>query len=501
MTLLLDRAVPPPAGDYPPAFVEPTFRWVPERRGTYGPEIVDFAASIGHPVDAEQAADIDAFASFGVGGTYLTLETVHLEARQNGKTDRTALPIALADVWLFGNEVTWTAHRLETVQDVRKTVARLVEENPALSRRIKSQVDQRSEWSYELFNGGILEFRVRGSGSGRGIPRDIWICDEALFMAADAMGDRLPTLSSRPNPQVRYVSSAAKPSSGHLHSLIRRGRAGGDRSLIYVERCAPGGFDEPGCERGKDCPHTLGSPGCTLDREDLWHLANHRAGRRPGASYQFLRAERRAFAAKPHDWARERLGWHERQESTGSPIRVADWAACQVQRPLPESARIMFVNVAEDQAAAAIAAAWLDHEGRPRAELVDTRPGVAWLPGRCAELRKGLARSASWWCDSEAVLSSVPTIRSEASVTLRPVQATAMAAACGYLQKVVTDRAVTIQPAQPLDVAFDAAVKKDVGDGRWIWAQRKSTVDISPLVAVTGALWQLESGASLRMIF
>jgi hypothetical protein len=39
-----------------------------------------------------------------------------------------------------------------------------------------------------------------------------------------------------------------------------------------------------------------------------------------------------------------------------------------------------------------------------------------------------------------------------------------------------------------LDVAASVAVTKPAGDA-WLWDRGKSPVDISPLVAVTGAAW------------
>jgi len=40
-----------------------------------------------------------------------------------------------------------------------------------------------------------------------------------------------------------------------------------------------------------------------------------------------------------------------------------------------------------------------------------------------------------------------------------------------------------------LDAAVKGAAKVQLGDGAWRWSRRTSTVDISPLVAVTLAAW------------
>ena len=113
------------SGFVPPAFVAPAFLSIPDgRRGTLGPDVVDFTTSIGHPVDAEQAADIDAFASLGPDGNYLASEVCKIEGRQNGKTDRTLLPMTLYDFFVLGAQfIDWTAHLMKTA---RKTIAPMI---------------------------------------------------------------------------------------------------------------------------------------------------------------------------------------------------------------------------------------------------------------------------------------------------------------------------------------------------------------------------------------
>jgi hypothetical protein len=79
---------------------------------------------------------------------------------------------------------------------------------------------------------------------------------------------------------------------------------------------------------------------------------------------------------------------------------------------------------------------------------------------------------------------------------IEPEQFTAsdMGRACAHLQKLVGDKAVT-HSGEPLFMqALTVAIKRDIGDDLWTWSRRKSG-DISPLVAVTGAAWLLESQA------
>ncbi len=479
--------------DYPPEFIPPAHLWVPPgRRGTYGPEVVDFAEEIGHPLDPEQAADLDALASYGPGGAYLTLETCYVEARQQGKTDRVGLPLAMADVWLFGADgLTWTAHRVETVLDVFGTVKRLIEANETLSRRVREIHEQRAEWAIELMSGALFEFRVRGGGGGRGIPRDIWVADEALYVDSGSMGDRLPTLSSRPNPQVRYLSSGCKAVSTQLRAVVRRGRAGGDPSLILVERCAPGSWDEPGCGL-PDCDHTLGTPGCTLDREELYHLANHRVGRSPGPSYQFLRAERRALP--PLEFGRERLGWHQSgPDDLRHPLLPDAWADTSVdESPVLVGEPAFFITIGPDGSAVIASAADQQvPEGvppRPHVELADRRAGADWLAERLTELAKAWP-GARFGAGARGPVAGM--VETGLPVEVELLTAAELAQGCVRHEALTKARGYTHRKDPAVDLSFKGAVAKPAGDGLWAWDWRTSS-NLAPMAAHTGALRLLE---------
>jgi hypothetical protein len=63
-----------------------------------------------------------------------------------------------------------------------------------------------------------------------------------------------------------------------------------------------------------------------------------------------------------------------------------------------------------------------------------------------------------------------------------------MAAACGRIFDAVTNRQVRHSSQPDLDAAVAGAAVRKLGDA-WAWSRSSSTVDISPLVAVTLALW------------
>jgi len=472
--------------------VRPAHLWVPERAGSYGDEAIDLAEMAGRTLDAEQRLAVDAMLSYGPGGRWVALEAAVVQSRQNGKTSGCILPVVLADLFLFdADRIVWTAHLFRTARDAFADVVRLIDGCADLSRRVKKVTYANGEEAVELHSGARLEFLARSKGGGRGLGGKRLVMDEALFLSAESMGALIPTLSAREDPQIVYGSSAGLGSSDYLRSLRDRGRKGGDPSLIWVEWCAPGGWDDPPCERGRDCTHAAGAePGCALDDESLWPLANPALGRR--ITYEYVRSERRALPVA--EFGRERLGWFDLPEDEQRPIEPADWAACFVDLPeRPEGTPCFFIDCSPGLSSASISAAVL-REGRPHLELADYRAGAAWLEGpggRVKELadRYPGARFAAF--AAGAVSALLPGLE-ELGIRVELFTAQDMGRACGHLEKLVATRGITHDGRPEYEAALAGAVKRFVGDDLWTWSRRKSA-DISPIVSATGAAWLLET--------
>jgi len=470
-----------------PDLVPPAHLWVPPRVGSYGDEAVDLAQLAGRELDAAQVLAVDAFLSYGPGGRWVALESAVVEARQNGKTGGVLLPVVLFDLFLLGaDRIVWTAHLFKTARDAFADFRTCIDSAPELSRRVKKITYANGEESIELTSGAVLEFLARSKGGGRGLGGKRLVFDEALFLSAEAMGALIPTLAARGDPQINYGSSAGKGESDHLRALRDRGRGGGDPSLVWVEWCAPGGWDDPSCDLGMRCPHTLGTDGCALDDESLWPLANPALGRR--ISYEFLRSERRALPAA--EFGRETLGWFDLPEGAGRPITTAQWA--KLKRDLavpPEGPRRFFLDCSPGLTSGSIGVA-VDRGGLPHVELADYRPRTEWMVARAVELNDRYPDSVFGAFAGGAVMALAEDF-ADAGLTVRTFTGHEMGLACAHLQKLVTDEGMTHSGDALFAQALEGAVKRDLGDDLWMWSRRKST-DISPIVAATGAAWLLE---------
>jgi hypothetical protein len=462
---------------------------VPSRVGSYGDEAIDLARAYGRPPDAEQEIAIDAMLSYRTGGRWAALESAVIEPRQNGKTGGIMLPVTLFDLFLLKpDKIVWTAHLFKTARECFQDVVGIVENCDMLRKRVKKITYANGEEAVELTSGAKLEFLARSKGGGRGIGGKRVVMDEALFLAGEAMGALMPTLAARSmfgDPHIMYGSSAGVLGSDHLRGLRDRGRKGTDPSLVWVEWCAPGSWDKPGCDLGPECPHAAETDGCALDDEYLWKLANPALNRR--ISVDYVRSERRAMP--PEEFGRERLGWFTEPAGVDVEALVEKWNACKDTESRPTARPVLMIDASPGLKSAAIVAAMWRPDGRPHFEVVAYEPGSTWVPRRAAALQKH--KPLDWVIDPGGPAGALlPDLRA-AGIDPREMSTRDLGQACSALVAAIEEEWPRHLDDPVLLRAFRAAAKRDMGDGLWAWSRRKSGGDICPLVGVTGAFWGL----------
>lgn len=467
--------------------IAPAHLWVPPRVGSYGDEAIDLARLAGRELDEEQCLAVDAQLSYGPGGTWVALETLVLEARQNGKTAGDLLPPVLFDLYLLPpDRIVWTAHLFKTARDAFNDFCACIEFSPELSKRTKHISYSHGEESIETTTGAKLEFLARSQGGGRGLGGKRVVLDEALILSATSMGALLPVLSARgDNVQVNYGSSAAKANSDHLHRLIRRGRAGGDPSLIHIEWKAPGSWVDPPCRLGRRCPHEVGTEGCALDDESLWPAANHILGRtRPngtGITYSYVRAERRTLP--PIEFGRERLGWEETPPGESQVIDMDAW----VKRVDPDSVitgvAALSLDASPDLAWAAIGLTGRRPDGKRHRQVLEHAPGMGWLLGKAIEIDREIP-NCGWAVDPTSPAGALVPEMEQAGLTVHTVAGRELSQACvNILNGAVDDSGYHLGQAC-LDQAWRDTVTVPMGDSVR-FARVKSSGNICPVMVVT----------------
>src|SRR5499427_7609717 len=280
MTSVL-AAPPVPLGEQRPRLesVPPADDW------SQGRDAIDLAAQAGLVLDEwQQYVLLNALAM--LGQRWASFEVCLIVARQNGKGS-VIEALELAALFLFEDVrlILHSAHKFDTAADAFRRILGLIEQSPDFSQEVAKIIRSHGSESIELKNGKRLRFIARSAGAGRGFAADLVILDEAFNISEDAMASMLPTLSTRPNPQVWYTSTAGEPTSVQLGRVRGRGLTGTDRSLAFFEWSVdPDAYDPE-------------------DPAD-WALANPGMGIR--ISPEYIGLERASLTAEA--FARERLG-------------------------------------------------------------------------------------------------------------------------------------------------------------------------------------------------
>jgi len=474
----------------------PRYHWEPDGRvGSYVDEVAAVAEMLHRPLDPHGLIAVDVMTAYGHGGRWLTLEAVLKLPRQSGKTKGIMLPIALTASTIFpAMPRVWTAHREDAYLEAFDLAKILIEGSEEFSRRVLRISEADGNKRIDFTNGSSLLFAVRSAKFGRskGIPEHFH--DEALWFKADHAGAMLPTVAAQPNPRIWYFSSGATAASDgdYLRALTARGRLGGDPSLVYLEWCASGGWGKPGCEQ-RDCEHFPGTQGCALDNRDLWREAIPTLGGR--TSEEVIEGMRRSMAKVPRIFGREFLGWDEEgeAESRRPPITPDAWAAlADPGMERPEELHAVAVDVSPGFRMGAIAGATRLPDGRTYLSLVEHRYGAAWIRERMSDLRDryGLTRVAL----SPVVAGSLILEFQADGWEIDGLSLRDATSATGGLHRAISEAAVVHRGDPIVSSALWCARRRDVGSERgWVWTRDTADrdTDISPIVAITEALWGL----------
>lgn len=425
---------------------------------------MELAAAAGLALDPWQRLALEVGLSERADGSWAAFEVAVLVSRQNGKG---AILEARELFGLFlGGErlILHSAHEFKTAKEAFYRMRRLIEDSPDLDRRVKQVKQSNEEVSIELLSGQRLRYVARSSGGGRGFTGDCVILDEAYNLGPEQMAALLPTLSARPNPQLWYTSSAPMASSVQLHRVRQRAMSDSPGRLAFLEwSIAP------------DDPH---------DDPVSWAKANPGLGIRISAEH--IAAEMDAMEGV---FARERLGVPDDPPSDAQDriIAVADWDAAADPESAVDGPVGFAVDVTPDRQWASVCVAGARSDGLFHVELVEHRRGTSWV---VPWLRERLVK----WPNVGVALdpsgpagSLVPELH---SVGLEPRLSSArdMAQACGRFVDVIADGRLRHVGEPKLNVAVAGARRRTLGDA-WAWARRDTSVDLSPLVGVTLALW------------
>lgn len=478
-----------------PDLVEPAHLWVPDEydpERTLGPQVAAVATLAGYAPDLEQRLLLDLAFALDKDGKSLAFEVVIVAPRQNLKTGFLK-QYALGQLFVRHEElVPWSAHEFSTAAEAVTDLEALIDGSDALRSRVqftsRGGVAKRGAVPEvkltKKAGGGRIIFRTRTAGGGRGLSGNKVILDEAYALQAAQTGALYPIMLAKPDPQVVAASSACRPESAVLWDMVKRGRAGGHRRMVYAEWCAP----EPAvaCDAGDECSHDRGVPGCGCDKPEVVRLA-HTAIARGRIQLQTVMDLRASLP--PEEYCREVMGWHDEVIDGSQLLDFSGWPALEDADAEMVEPVFFGVAVAPDRTRAAIGAAGpaVDSE-RTLLELVDRRAGVGWLVERCKELHDRYPGSR-FVIDNHGPAASILEDLREAAVPVDEMATADVATAAEQFVDGIKEAVYVHGPQREIDDAMLVAQPRPVGDGRVAIGRRASGGDVTALEAIAYAAW------------
>lgn len=453
-----------------------------------GQEAVDLAERAGLRLDPWQRFILDQGMGERADGNWAAPEVCVNVPRQNGK----GAVIEARVLWglFIGGEkqILLSAHEFKTTHNTMKRIERLIEGCPDLRKRVKQFHKTVGREGIELHDGRELKYIARSRGSGRGFTADCVIFDECMILGDDAMSALAPTSDAVENSQLWYLGSAG---IGHLSQQMARLRK---RCLVSLESGEPDpvlAYLEWSIDEHRDeCV-----PGCT-DHDDIDSVRSLLRAN-PGVGYrlQVEKSMQRRLTMGDRLYARERLGVGEYpsdEADTWQVIGEDAWRSLADGTSSMADPVSFAVDVTPERSHAAICAAGRSGEA-VHVEVVDHRPGTAWVVERLVELVEKWSPCAVVIDPGGPAGSLIPAVRKELELLGLPdlliePKTREIAGASGQFFDAVASQAIVHLDQAPLSTALAGADKRPVGDG-WAWARRGVSVDISPLVGCTLAAW------------
>ncbi|PJM72346.1 terminase [Bifidobacterium primatium] len=400
----------------------------------------------------------------GEGGTVVS------SCRQIGKTFTVGTAMFMLAILHPGLKVIWTAHHTRTSDETFADMCDLAR-NKLLSRYVERIRRANGQQEITFRGGGRIMFGARENGFGRGLHSvDVEIFDEAQILTVRALDNMLPVVNTSPDPLVVFLGNPPKPGDpSEVFEGKRAAALAGTDGMVYVELAA---------DRDAD-----------IDDREQWAKANPSYPKRTSET-AILRMRN---LMTDDSFRREALGvWDA--VSSHAAIDPKRWADTAVDEPDRDGLVGYALDMPPDRSSLAIGGAIRHGDGTMHVELREFRAtqsaGTMWAVDYITE---HWPRTASVAIDAQSPAAALlPDLRSR-GVRVTVTNAQDMGRACGMFQDMLRDRKLTHLPdsRQPaLAMAVANATTRNIGTGGAIgWNRTGGDIDISPLVAITLAMF------------
>ncbi|MBF4625537.1 terminase [Clavibacter sp. VKM Ac-2872] len=457
-----------------------------------------------------------------VDGTYRYRKIIVIVGRQNGKTK---LIEVLAAWWLFVDADAFPEHLpaseflvLGAAQDVgtakkvwnrvlgkcnpevlswpsRFTDAERQALVPALAALSSKPRTTNGTEAIRLKNGARYEIAALASGGARGDSVARAILDELREQKNwEGWAAFSKTLNGTFNSQLWAISSAGDARSVVLKDL----RDGAIRALEEWEAYVDAGVQSiEEFANGHDVSIGLfewsALPGCDVDDPEGICQANPSIGY--GYNVETILSD--LASGEPEHIFRNEVLCQWNLASVETHIDPTEWhdAGDPEARAAEGSRLVVGVDTSTDRRMSYVSVAGWTDDGQIIGELVAERPGMLWVPDYVAALcaKQGTKEVA---LQTRGAPSSEFVARlEELDLTIIRIEGSALGATAGQMKDHVRDGRLVHRQEEPLRLAVSGAIVRKLGEV-WVWDRGASPVDISPLVAMSEAVYGLTSVAA-----
>lgn len=413
-----------------------------------------------------------------IGGTGLSIP------RQVGKTFLVAAIMFALCLLRPGFTALWTAHRLKTAEETFGKL-QVFAKRGKIAPHVKQIKTGSGEQQIIFRNGSRIMFGARERGFGRGFDEvDALVFDEAQHMTDSSLDDMIPSTNQSRQPEgalMLFMGTPPRPQDpGEVFSRMRNDAAAGDEDTGWVEFGAdPDYVPTPLPQPLSDADWGQISAANPSFPEDTSRTAVLRMRKKLGDD-SFLREGLGIWTDRLSTKERFAQAWErltDAESSVMDPISIA-------------------VEVNGARSIGAIGVAGAREDGLVHVEVIEHRPGTGWMVDRVVELVEKWQPCAVVVDEKGAAGSLVEPLRQAGVEVLVPTGRDVATAAGRFFDACQPDTAILRHRGQDaLDAAVASSSTRPLGDA-WTWNRRDPSADITPLVAVTLALWGFDENGN-----
>jgi hypothetical protein len=440
-------------------------------------------------LDPTQRLVVEVLMAETADGRWAAATTGREMPRQNGKGDE----IEVVELWGLvqrGEAILHTVHDAVLLASQTQQRMLAVLEHPDLRVKVKRKWLGTGQQMIEMRNGGVVWYRTRTGGGGRGVDDiDRLVVDEAQHAVEEQLAAVTPTLLANSNPQMNVLGTAAiAGKSAWWWSVRKRALQADPGSFGYVGHTAEKvSLDESG--------RVVQEPVNVKDRK-VWAVANPvlKSGR--GSGLEFL--EEQLFRLGSESFAREHLGVWDPDLGDGrvGDINLTQWAALEHQEHDRPSPVAFAITVNRESRWSTITLAGRRSDGLAHLQVVQSGKGTSWVADRMAEL-EGQWGPVAVALDPGSPAGSLTQPLKDAGVDPLLITGRDVTQACGAMFDAIAESAVRHSNQPVLNIAVRAAGCQPTGKA-WVWRSVEPDTDIEPLNGVSLALHALTTAKKPR---